>query len=89
MNLVVTSENKFLTDGGNAQSNQTMWLVVSSRLIDLSKNATDDHNNDVQNRNNFHQLWKELKYWMQVKQCNTSSNFPYILICNISCWNGN
>ena len=47
---MVTSENKFLTDGGNAQSNQTMWPVVSSRLIDLSKNATDDHNNDVQNK---------------------------------------
>ena len=50
LNLVVTSENKFLNDGGNAQSNRTMWQVVSSRLIDLSKNATDDQNNDVQNK---------------------------------------
>lgn len=47
LNLGVTSEDEVLGDGGNAQPNNTMWPVVSSSPIGLSKNASDGHNNNV------------------------------------------
>lgn len=53
LNLGVTSEDEVLGDEGNAQPKHTMWPVVSSSPIDLYKNTSDDHNNDVQNKKEF------------------------------------
>lgn len=53
LNLAVTSEYEVLGDGGNSQPNYTTWPVESSSMIDLSKNSSDDDNNDVQNKKGF------------------------------------